>query len=317
MAESSNQQLPWLAQYSSNNTSLPPLDADTASRIRCYISFHTQKSGIWSREVEQLLKVPATNRDSSLLRVLDLEDVYKPKLPKQFGYLLPNLRYLGLKWTILDSLPESVSKLSILETIDGPFDKYNKKECFLGSLQTLWGLSIGAKGTSLTVLGKLKGLKKLGLTCYAPVIPEVIKTISTMTKLKTLRLRSRCLFGQPSYQNLSDDMKGMQSISKMDEEGLSCLPKSLPVLTLSLSEMDLVTMDYLRVLSDLVTLRLFGNSYIGKYMVFGKGTFPCLRVLKLLEARKLGGGLHPRRDDAHAARVGHERLHEGKENHGR
>ncbi|KAI4312816.1 hypothetical protein MLD38_037607 [Melastoma candidum] len=297
-----------------------------------------EKSGIRLRHVEQLLKVPAANRDSSLLRVLDLEDVYKLKLPKQFGYLLPNLRYLGRRWTILDSLPESVSKLSILETIDlkysnvtellssilrlkylrhlylneGPFDKYNPKECFLGSLQTLWGLSMGAKGTSLTVQGKLKGLKKLGLACYAPVIPEVIKTISTMTKLKMLRLRSRDLFGQPSYLNLSDDMKDMQSISKMyllgslDEEGLSCLPKSLRVLTLSLSEMYFDPMDYLLALSDLVTLRLFDNSYIGKYMVFGKDTFPCRRVLQLLEARELGGGMHPRRDDEHTARVGHE-----------
>ncbi|KAI4312823.1 hypothetical protein MLD38_037614 [Melastoma candidum] len=175
-------------------------------------SANQEKSGIRLREVEQLLKVPTANRDSSLLRVLDLEDVYKPKLPKQFGYLLPNLRYL---------------------------------------------------------------------------------------------------FGQPSYLNLSDDMKDMQSISKMyllgslDEEGLSCLPKRLRVLTLSLSEMDLVPMDYLRAVSDLVTLMLFGNSYIGKYMVFGKGTFSCLRVLKLLDARELGGGLPPRRDDVHTARVGH------------
>ncbi|KAI4312820.1 hypothetical protein MLD38_037611 [Melastoma candidum] len=199
--------LPWLARYSSNNTSLPPQDAKTASHIRSYVSFNTHKTGIRSREVEQLLKLPAANRDSILLRVLDLEGVYKPKLPKQIGYLLPNLRYLGLRWTTLDSLPESVSKLSRLETIDlkytnvtelpssilglkylrhlylneGSFDKCNQTECSLGSLQTLWGLSIGAKGVSLTVLGKLKGLKKLGLTCYAPVIPELIKTISTIS----------------------------------------------------------------------------------------------------------------------------------------
>ncbi|KAI4312825.1 hypothetical protein MLD38_037616 [Melastoma candidum] len=311
--------LPWLARYSSNNTSLPPQDAETASHIRSYVSFNTHKSGIQSREVEQLLKLPAANQDSILLRVLDLEGVYKPKLPKQFGYLLPNLRYLGLRWTILDSLPESVSKLSRLETIDlkytnvtklpssilglkylrhlylneGSFDKCNQTECCLGSLQTLWGLSIGAKGVSLTVLRKLKGLKKLGLTCYAAVIPELIKTISSMTKLESLRLRSRDLFGQPSNLKLGEEMKSMQSISKMyligslNEESLSCLPKNLRVLTLSLSEMTFDPIEYLQGLSDLITLRLFGNSYIGEGMVFKKGAFPGLRVLKLWKLENL------------------------------
>ncbi|KAI4312712.1 hypothetical protein MLD38_037512 [Melastoma candidum] len=311
--------LPWLARYSSNNTSLPPQDAETASRIRSYVSFNTQKSGIQSREVEQLLKLPAENQDRILLRVLDLEGVYKPKLPKQFGYLLPNLRYLGLRWTILDSLPESVSKLSRLETLDlkhtnvtelpssilglkylrhlylneGSFDKCNPTECCLGSIQTLWGLSIGAKSSFLTVLRKLTGLKKLGLTCYEPVIQEVMMNISTMTKLESLQLRSRDLLGQPSYLKLSEEMKLMQSISKLyllgwlDKKSLRHLPKNLRVLTLSLSEMKFDPMKYLRELSNLVTLRLFGNSYTGKYMVCKKGAFPSLRVLKLWKLENL------------------------------
>ncbi|KAI4312711.1 hypothetical protein MLD38_037511 [Melastoma candidum] len=311
--------LPWLARYSSNNTSLPPQDAKTASRIRSYVSFNTRKSGIQLREVEQLLKLPAENQDRMLLRVLDLEGVYKPKLPKQFGYLLPNLRYLGLRWTILDSLPESVSKLSRLETLDlkhtnvtglpssilglkylrhlylneGSFDKCNPTECCLGSIQTLWGLSIGAKSSFLTVLGKLTGLKKLGLTCYEPVIQEVMKNISTMTKLESLQLRSRDLLGQPSYLKLRKEMKNMQSISKLyllgwlDEESLSHLPKNLRVLTLSLSEMKFDPMKYLRELSDLVALRLFGNSYTGEYMVCKKGAFLSLQVLKLWKLENL------------------------------
>ncbi|KAI4312713.1 hypothetical protein MLD38_037513 [Melastoma candidum] len=311
--------LPWLARYSSNNTSLPPQDAHTASRIRSYVSFNTQKSGIQSREVEQLLKLPAENQDRMLLRVLDLEGVYKPKLPKQFGYFLPNLRYLGLRWTILNSLPESVSKLSRLETLDlkhtnvtelpssilglkylrhlyvneGSFDKCNPTECCLGSIQTLWGLSIRANSSFLTVLGKLTGLKKLGLTCYEPVIQEVMKTISTMTKLESLRLRSMDLFRQPSYLKLSEEMKKMQSISKLyilgwlGEESLSHLPKNLRVLILSFSKMKFDPMKYLRQLSDLVTLRLSGNSYTGEYMVCKKGAFPSLRVLKLWKLENL------------------------------
>ncbi|KAI4312805.1 hypothetical protein MLD38_037596 [Melastoma candidum] len=306
----------WLARYSSNNMSLPPQDAKTASHIRSYVSFNTYKSGERSREVEQVL---AANQVIILLRVLDLEGVYKPKLPKQFGYLLPNLRYLGLRSTILDSLPESVSELSRLETIDlkytnltelpssilglkylrhlylneGSFDKRNQTELCLESLQTLCGLSIEAKGVSLTMLGRLEGLKKLGLTCHGPVIEEEMKTITTMTKLESLQLRSRDMFGQPSYLNLVKEMREMQSISKMyligllKEESLLCLPKNLRVLTLSFSEMGFDQMDSLGALSDLVTLRLFGNSYIGEGLVFKKGAFPSLRVLKLWKLKKL------------------------------
>ncbi|KAK3410745.1 hypothetical protein EUGRSUZ_J02778 [Eucalyptus grandis] len=39
-------------------------------------------------------------------------------LTENLGNGLSNLRYWGLRWTVLDSIPESASHLSLLETSD-------------------------------------------------------------------------------------------------------------------------------------------------------------------------------------------------------
>ena len=51
------------------------------------------------------------------LKVLDLEHVFRPQLPKNIGKLI-HLTYLGLRWTFLDSIPPSIGKLVNLETLD-------------------------------------------------------------------------------------------------------------------------------------------------------------------------------------------------------
>ncbi|KAI4310994.1 hypothetical protein MLD38_035932 [Melastoma candidum] len=86
---------PWFAQCLGTSKSLPPQDVKTTSRIRSYISFKKDKAGNSSREVKQLLKPLQGMRYSMLLRVLDLEGVYKPRLPENFGDFLPNLRPVG------------------------------------------------------------------------------------------------------------------------------------------------------------------------------------------------------------------------------
>ena len=52
-----------------------------------------------------------------LVRVLDLENVFKPKLPRELGKIT-RLRYLGLRWTFLEMIPSSLSKLQNLQTLD-------------------------------------------------------------------------------------------------------------------------------------------------------------------------------------------------------
>ncbi|XP_039169432.1 putative disease resistance RPP13-like protein 2 [Eucalyptus grandis] len=216
--------------------------------IRSYVTFKTQKQGTRSREVEELLRPLISKGDCGLLRVLDLERTYKPLLPDELGNVLLNLRYLGLRWTVLDSIPESVGNMSRLETLDLKHTNVSKlpssiwkvkslqhlymnEVCFdkstsggsLSNLQTLWGLFIGsAKSPMLDVLRKLTRLEKLGLTCDSPVMKKATECILKLTKLECLKLRSRDVFGQPSDLNLSD-MSGVELIS--DLYLLGSLPK--------------------------------------------------------------------------------------------
>ncbi|XP_039155751.1 probable disease resistance RPP8-like protein 4 [Eucalyptus grandis] len=208
--------------------------------IRSYVTFKTQKQGTRSREVEELLRPLISKGVCGLLRVLDLERTYKPLLPDELGNVLLNLRYLGLRWTVLDSIPESVGNMSCLETLDLKHTNVSKlpssiwkvkslqhlymnEVCFdkstsggsLSNLQTLWGLYIGsAKSPMLDVLSKLTRLEKLGLTCDSPVMKKATECILKLTKLECLKLRSRDVFGQPSDLNLSD-MSGVELISDL------------------------------------------------------------------------------------------------------
>ncbi|KAL0370928.1 UNVERIFIED_CONTAM: putative disease resistance RPP13-like protein 2 [Sesamum angustifolium] len=127
-----------------------------------------------------------------LLRVLDLEGVYKPSLPDNLGDLF-HLRYLGLRWTFLDKLPKSVGELSYLETLDLKHTYINRippsiwklkhlrhlslneihlnKDMPLHShtgslpkLLTLWGLSVDQDSPIKNGLSKLTDLRELGIT---------------------------------------------------------------------------------------------------------------------------------------------------------
>ncbi|XP_056164722.1 putative disease resistance RPP13-like protein 2 [Syzygium oleosum] len=295
--------------------------------LRSYVSFKTQKHGTRSREVEELLRPLISKGDCGLLRVLDLEGVYKPLLPDGLGNVLLNLRYLGLRWTVLDSIPESVGNMSRLETLDLKhtnvrnlpssiwkveslqhlymnevcFDKSTNRRTPLAkypsNLQTLWGLYIGAATSPmLDVLSKLTRLDKLGLTCNSPVVEEAAKCISKLTMLRSLKLRSRDLFGQPSDLNLSD-MTGLESLVELyllgsfpnrepledlpKRDDLELLPRNLKILTLSMSRLGSDPMPTLGKLESLEILNLFAGSYTGQKLNCRAGSFQSLRVLKL------------------------------------
>ncbi|XP_010070641.3 putative disease resistance RPP13-like protein 2 [Eucalyptus grandis] len=281
--------------------------------LRSYVTFKTQKQGTRSREVEELLRPLISEANCGLLRVLDLEGTYKPLLPDELGNVLLNLRYLGLRWTVLDSIPDSLRNMSRLETLDLKHTNvrklpssiwkvkslqhlYMNEVCFdkstsggsLSNLQTLWGLYIGsAKSRMLDVLSKSTGLEKLGLTCNSPVVKEVTECISNLTILRSLKLRSRDLFGQPSDLDLSD-IKELNSLSDLYllgglpmQESLTLLPRDLKILTLSMSGLVDDPMLVLGELKSLEVLNLFAESYTGKKLDCPSGSFPSLRVLKL------------------------------------
>ncbi|KAK4407561.1 putative late blight resistance proteinR1B-17 [Sesamum angolense] len=165
-----------LVEYADgNNCSLTPSEYKC---LRSYISFNFQKKDTPAKDVAKLLS-HMIGKGLGLLRVLDLEGVYKPSLPDNLGDLF-HLRYLGLRWTFLDKLPKSVGELSYLETLDLKHTYINRippsiwklkhlrhlslNEIYLnkdmplhshtGSLPkllTLWGLSVDQDSPSRTV----------------------------------------------------------------------------------------------------------------------------------------------------------------------
>ncbi|KAL3720762.1 hypothetical protein ACJRO7_005553 [Eucalyptus globulus] len=290
-----------------------------------YVSFNTMKLGTRAGETVVLLKPLVPKRHSSLLRVLDLEGVYKPWLPEELGNILPNLKYLGLRWTLLERLPKSVALLSRLETLDlkytnisslpesilevenlrhlhmtmvdfdcSTYQLFSKKSLNC-NIQTIWGLVIDDESLMFGVLNKLTGLRKLALTWKCVAESGATKPFLNLKMLKSLRLR---LIWSPSSGVLDLSMLKLERLKSLSNLHLlshmrvhslleSHIPPNLKVLTLYCSRLHDDSMGVLGKLKCLTTLRLFAHSYDGKTLSVSEGTFPSLRVLKLWELEDL------------------------------
>ncbi|GLT77806.1 hypothetical protein SLA2020_493630 [Shorea laevis] len=283
-------------------------------QLRSYISLITQKDDLPAFGVDKLLKEIGKG-GLGLIVILDLEGVYKPVLSKHLGKL-PNLKYLGLRWTFLDSIPNSVGDLPRLETFDvkhtnistlpGEFWKakylqylHMNNICVdtsipkapqtngsLTNLKTLLGLVIRSKD-SVAYLKAANGLRKLGVTCYGESIGEIVGWISMLTQLESLKLRSIDKSRKPSsleLGNLSQHymLSQLYLFGKLPGEfNCGTFPPNLESLTLAVSELSDDPMEELGKLKSLKILRLHAHSYKGKTMKCGHGTFSKLQVLKL------------------------------------
>ncbi|KAK3445411.1 hypothetical protein EUGRSUZ_A01678 [Eucalyptus grandis] len=274
--------------------------------------------GTRAGEIAVLLRPLVSKRDSSLLWILDLEGVYKPSLPEELGTILPNLKYLGLRRTLLERLPKSVGILSRLETLDMKYTNISdlpdsiweaenlrhlymtevvlnvaighqleSKKSLNCNIQTIWGLVTHVNSPMLKVLHKLTGLRKLALTWRGPAASaatdNILNHFLNLKKLKSLRLR----LANPSGE--MGDMSRLKSLSNLYLNGFmgirslleSHIPPNLKVLTLSRSRLKEDPMGVLGKLKCLITLRLFAKSYDGLTLSVSKGTFPSLCALKL------------------------------------
>ena len=136
-----------------------------------------------------------------------------------------HLKYLGLRWTFLDSLPKSIGNLPYLETLDmehtniitlpsSIWKAKNLRHLYLNkihfdvslqrpsngsltNLQTLWGLYIGNRSLVYNCLNKLTAISKLGLTFNSTSVEAIVEWISYLTNLQSLRFRSSDEFGRP------------------------------------------------------------------------------------------------------------------------
>ncbi|KAF5794378.1 putative virus X resistance protein-like, coiled-coil [Helianthus annuus] len=206
--------------------------------LRSYISFNGRKKDTPAEEVGTFLERIIGVRGFGLLRVLDLEGVYRPQLPENLGSLY-HLRYLGLRWTFLDTLPSSLGDLLYLETLDIkhthitalPSSIWNMKHlrhlCLNGvrldipvqstrhrapsQLQTLWGLFVDekiARKIGLT-LSRMTNLRKLDLTRQSS---STVKT-TTITTATTTTTTTTC--HSSSYEEIGLWISSLSSLPSL------------------------------------------------------------------------------------------------------
>ncbi|KAE8057412.1 hypothetical protein FH972_014107 [Carpinus fangiana] len=287
--------------------------------LRSYLSFNIQTKDMPAKEIGSFLNEVIDRRGFGLLRVLDLEGVYKPKLPENLGKLY-HLRYLGLRWTFLDTLPRSVGKLPYLETLDVKHTymsslpksiwkmKHLRHLCLneirldmfvqkhhrsLTQLQTLWGLFVDKRSPVKNGLNGIINLRKLGLTYHLESAQELNEWIARLASLQSLRLRSKDGSGRPSKLELKP-LSSLENLTNLYLLGnLQKLPEryefppKLTVLTLSISKLEKDPMPILAQLPCLSVLRLLANSYTGKEMECPSEGFTALRILKLWMLKEL------------------------------
>ncbi|KAI6671501.1 hypothetical protein NL676_006386 [Syzygium grande] len=108
----------WLAEHTNiirddRGGSYPDLNL---GHVRSFLSFYHRR-GMLTKDISTFLRKTMSKTGYSFLRVLDLEGVYKPYLQGVLHKLVL-LRYLGLRSTVLDSIPSAVADLHHLETLD-------------------------------------------------------------------------------------------------------------------------------------------------------------------------------------------------------
>ncbi|KAI8535927.1 hypothetical protein RHMOL_Rhmol10G0213700 [Rhododendron molle] len=288
------------------------------SNLCSYLMFEIQKRNTSNKEVEALLKRIMYGRNVALLKVIDLESIYRPVLLGKLGEL-KNLTYIGLRWTGLYSCPASIGDLPCLETLDLKYTNITTlpssiwkakklRHLYMNEvsipkpskepsihLQTLVGLRINSKDPKDPDeygLTRLTSLRKLRLTCHSEALKGTVNCLSGLQNLQTLKLRSRDPFGQPLDVVLDNEFKVPQSLLSLSlfgviTENIANLPQNLKTLTLSMSQLKEAHMRQLGQLPQLNILSLLARSYSGTKMDYCQETFPELRVLKLWKLENL------------------------------
>ncbi|KAK1575137.1 hypothetical protein Q3G72_002974 [Acer saccharum] len=287
---------------------------DQVQNLRSYVAFNTQIPD--NSDAGMFLKKIISSRGFGLLYVLDLEGVYKPMLTADVMRKLVHLKYIGLRSTFIDSLPDCVPSLPCLETLDLKhtnisnvihidraeklqhlylFVDYSDKVLLdltsLTNLHTLWGIYFASE-TDLSALQKLTTLTKLKLSCPANVFAtnQTAECISHLTNLQSLKLKSvESAADDDHYINMGT-LENHQKLQDLNLQGrlsnemfvIGLFPPYLRKLTLSETRLSEDPMPLLGKLPHLYILCLFSNSSTSSKFTCLSGEFPKLRLLKLL-----------------------------------
>ncbi|KAF8389435.1 hypothetical protein HHK36_026130 [Tetracentron sinense] len=286
--------------------------------LRSLLSFDLREGLIKPGEdMENFLHRGITSRCFQLLRVLDLERVFKPSLNRVLGKLI-NLRYLGLRWTFLDTLPSSLGKLKYLQTLDVKHTYVNNLPSSIWEMRYLRHLHLNntrmehARGGTMQDLQTIRGvlvdeesqflarpffLRELELTCRSMSKESqealLAQWVEKLVHLGWLKLRSTDDSGRPSTLHLEslsalDRLYNLYMVGKLERLfGVHEFPQSLRRLTLSASELTADPFPTLEKLPNLITLDLFSGSYTGTSMVCSSEGFPQLQELRLWNLQEL------------------------------
>ena len=304
------------------STSLTPYYEGVLS----FLSFDTRKESKPGEEAGNFLRRCISSDCFLWLLVLDLENVFRPKLPEAIGKLT-QLRYLGLRSTFLETFPSSISKLHNLQTLDVkhtsiktlPNSIWKLQQLrqlyltessrsklmlkhdatFPSMLQTLCGLYIDEETPIRDGLDRLLRIRKLGLTmsCKQGVMSlqplTLVYWVLKLNQLRSLTLKSIDENNQPWELELKPlvslvNLSYIYLLGRLRNPSImSQFPYSLTDLTLSGSGLVEDPMRSLEKLPNLRSLKLLSKSYLGKKMVCLLGGFPQLRVLKLWKLEQL------------------------------
>ncbi|XP_050233496.1 putative inactive disease susceptibility protein LOV1 isoform X2 [Mercurialis annua] len=214
-----------------NNTSLFHCYKNAVS----FLSFDTREGSRAGEDMENFLDRCISSGSFLFLWVLDLENVYRPKLPKVVGKLT-RLKYLGLRSTYLDILPIFIDKLLNLQTLDlkrtcicnlptsiwkmqklrhlflddnfhSMFIPRHEDDITLQDLQTLRGVLINENSPVRNGMDTLLSIRKLGVKSKISVpsqkdamtsqLKVVANWVMNLKCLQSLRLKSYDETGQP------------------------------------------------------------------------------------------------------------------------
>ncbi|XP_048139648.1 putative disease resistance protein At1g58400 [Rhodamnia argentea] len=185
----------WLAEHTNivrggQGSSNPGLNL---GQVRSFLSFYLRR-GMLTKDIGTVLRNITSKTDYSLLRVLDLEGVYKPSLQGVLHKLVL-LRYLGLRSTVLDSIPREVADLHYLETLD-------IKHTNITSLpSSLW---------------KARNLRHLHLNWFYIDLKKILKAcgnnVEALAKLQTL---SGLVIGDVKENSMTEHMNSLTSLTTL------------------------------------------------------------------------------------------------------
>ncbi|XP_044500184.1 putative disease resistance RPP13-like protein 3 [Mangifera indica] len=187
--------------------------------LRSFVAFDRRMRGAAMIETSMLKKIIAKG-GLRMVKVLDLEGVYKPRNIHTVLTKLLHLRYLGLRATFIEQLPHSLGVLPFLETLDVKHthvtDIYTRiwnakalQHLYLNwinddddavvkylpptsviHLRTLWGLCLRKDFFVENFLRKLARLRNLGLLVSDPISQKSITDwVRSSTQLQSLKLK--------------------------------------------------------------------------------------------------------------------------------